>query len=172
MGDNLLTATLGTARERAQVTVRKHAEILAKMTPEVMASDDSLDLVRGQFSALAREYIQEELAIFGVDAPLYLDRTNPEHAIVLAVWTDILNSSRDIDVLLQQNASARLWEKQPQTVLEAFGVGVGISAEKIREGIDNAGSAIRDFFSSTIGIVSIVLTAIGLMVGLLFLLKD
>lgn len=103
----------------AQATQSMHREMIQHMAdwearqPGVLSSDDDL---RNQFIAnfdgLRSAFTDRGLQTVGVAFPMLLDRTNPAHAVILAVRDDIADT-RD---RLQANQAQYVLGKQIQDV--------------------------------------------------------
>ena len=103
----------------AQATQAMHKEMIQHMAdwearqPGVLSSDDDL---RNQFisnlDALRSAFTDRGLQTVGVPFPILLDRTNPAHAVILAVRDDIADTVSK----LQANQAQYVLGKQIQDV--------------------------------------------------------
>lgn len=109
------TSALGAASsstiDRAKAAEQLHNAMLARLTPDTIKVDSVVRDVRDDAAGLEMDYIHQELGILGVDLPMMLDPTNPDHAIVLATRRDIMDTRDRLDALLQQRSEQRRWDK-------------------------------------------------------------
>lgn len=108
-------AMLGSVVADAQATQSIHREMLQHVLdwearqPGVIATDDDLrNAFIQNLEGLRSAFTDRALRIVGVTFPMMLDRTNPAHAVILAVRDDIADT-RD---RLQENKAQALVGKQ------------------------------------------------------------
>jgi hypothetical protein len=170
-GGALLEAGPASTRDRAIAAEQKHKELLDKLTPEVLKSDEAIRDIRGDILSTARDYMTSELRIFGVAYPMDLDPTNPEHAIAKAVWADFHDSDRQLTNTLNQRSEERYWSKQPQSFGEALAVGLGASIDAARAAGKDIGDKIKSLFDNPLALIGIVVGVVGIFLTVLLILK-
>ena len=140
----------------AKATQSIHRDMVQRMTdwearqPGVLSTDDDL---RNQFIAnlegLRSAFTDRGLQTVGVAFPMFLDRANPAHAVILAVRDDIADT-RD---RLQANQAQYVLGKQiqdvkislPELVIKTAAETARDTAEALKRGAAAGGKAVEGF---------------------------
>jgi len=140
----------------ARATQSIHKEMIQRMAdwearqPGVLSNDEDL---RNSFIAnlegLRTAFTDRNLSTVGVAAPLQLDRTNPAHAVLIAVRDDIADT-RD---QLQANRGQAVLAKQiadviiglPEMLARQAAKAAADAADALKTGAKAGGDAVKDF---------------------------
>lgn len=128
------------AATRAIPWQAKHNQILARITPDILQSDETLRDIADRAANLVRDYTISELAFTGTVFPMNWDVSNPEHAIIIANRRDIQDTEDRLRFQLSVRSSDRYWTKHMKEI-DPFNLG-GIKTPTIKLG---AGLALGGF---------------------------
>lgn len=86
---------------------QKQHQVYIDRIGQQLRSDQALIFNKGQINLLKRKYTTEFLKMLGVRSPQALNRTDPAHAVAIAVRADMADTADRIDMILSQGQLQR-----------------------------------------------------------------
>lgn len=168
---------LASVQDDAASTQEAHKRFLATMAgweerePGKLTTDDDLRRTfSGSLSQLEQEFVLRNLKTVGIEFPYQLDRTNPAHAIILAVRDDIKDTVRLLDSKQMQFALAkeiREVQRSPLIIVAERGIEVaGDVGKRVANILDKA----VDLPGKALDVIPYIAGAAAIL-GLVFLTK-
>lgn len=166
LGQILPEEILAAVQNDASDTQEKHKQFLATMqgweerAPGKLTTDNDLRRTfTDSLSQLEQDFVHRNLKTVGIEFPYQLDRTNPAHAIILAVRDDIKDTVRLLESKQAQYALAKEIREVQRSPLIIVAEG---TVRAIEKGAEAAGKAL-DVLPYVLGV--------GALLAVLFLAK-
>lgn len=118
--------TLNTLSQRAQAVQAEHQRLLDQYNASGPSAEVALR-IENELAGLRQEWWRENSPLVGVQFPNQLNRSIPTHAIVAAIWDDIIDSENRIRLA----RSSRRLSMLIKELVELPPLGIGLPGDKI-----------------------------------------